>query len=428
MLTSYKRRQKIINKFITHLTSLGLAIVLFILIATYSIIGTVLPQGMGKEFYIKKYNSFGNMINTLQLDKVYSSFLFRALLLLFIINLVGCTLKILPAQLHRMKKEYFQQPKKDEEDLYTNGVDINAFSKVLEKKGYKITHDENGYKASKHRIGNIGSSITHLGIVIIILSSFIGNLFSEESFFNMLPGDIKSFPKYNFSLRLDKFYLGFRDNGTVEQYYSDITVISPGQQDKQEKVWVNKPLEIGQSSFYQTSYGWASKLSIKDKNGEIVLSKLLRNKESHFFQKEHLTINLYGYYPDFVLTKDGEPISMSERENNPFYAVVIYQFNNHIGSYVLEPGQPVKFGDYEISFDDSTLYTGITYRKDYGYLFVLIGSILLIAGLIFSFYFYPKFVFVQNGSIKTSSRQNSWGFNYQIRKYVEELTKKKENN
>lgn len=407
-----------INKFIRYLTSLGLAIALFILIAAYSIIGTVLPQGLQREFYIESYNSFGNIILALQFDQVYSSWIFRILLGIFMVNLVGCTLKIFPSQFARLKDAYFPQPKSDGESYELEGTKISTFREILKKNRFKIIETESGFRASKDRIGSIGSSVTHLGIIIIVLGSFLGNMFAEEGFFNLVPGDIKAFPDYNFSMRLDDFYLGFRDNNTVEQYYSEVTVLVPGQEEQKEKLWVNKPVKVQSLNFYQTSYGWASRMSIKDNSGEILESRLLRSGESYFYQPSHMTVYLYGYYPDFNITSQGEPLTMSERELNPHYAVVIYQFNNHIGSYVLEPGQTINMEDYTISFNDSVMYTGITYRKDFGYFFVMLGSFAMLLGLILSFYMYPKFVAVDNGRVTPITRQNSWGFNYQIKKML----------
>jgi cytochrome c biogenesis protein len=407
-----------INKLIRYLTSLGLAIALFIMIAAYSIIGTVLPQGLQREFYIESYNSFGNIILALQFNQVYSSWIFRILLGIFMVNLVGCTLKIIPSQFARLKDAYFPQPKSDGESYELEGTKTIIFREILKRNRFKIIETESGFRASKDRIGSIGSSVTHLGIIIIVLGSFLGNMFAEEGFFNLVPGDIKAFPDYNFSMRLDDFYLGFRDNNTVEQYYSEVTILVPGQQGKKDKLWVNKPVKVQSLNFYQTSYGWASRMSIKDNSGEILESRLLRRGESYFYQPSHMTVYLYGYYPDFNITSQGEPLTMSEKELNPHYAVVIYQFNNHIGSYVLEPGQTIDMKDFTISFDDSVMYTGITYRKDFGYFFVLLGSFAMLLGLILSFYMYPKFVVVDNGRVTPITRQNSWGFNYQIKKML----------
>jgi len=402
-----------------------LAIVLFILIAAYSIIGTVLPQGLAREFYIENY-SMGNMIVAFQFDSVYSSIIFVVLMGLFMINLIGCTLKILPGQLNKMKDSYFPQPKLDGENLYSKDMNWDSFKNILEKKRFKVISTEEGYKASKHRIGNLGSSVTHLGIIIIVLGSFLGGIFTEEGFFNMFPGDVKSFPDYGFVLKLDDFYLDFKENGSVDQYNSVVSVTLRGKEPYEETLWVNNPLKVNKLSFYQTSYGWASKLVIKDENEELIETKLLRNGESYFYQGEHLSIYLYGFFPNMTLTGAGEPVTMSEQKNNPHYAVMLYEFGQHVGNFILEPGQPIDYGNSNIYFEDSTLYTGLTYRKDFGYIFVLIGSLLLTLGLVLSFYFYPKFIDIKGDSIVSITRQNTWGFNYQIKRLVENSSQREE--
>lgn len=402
------------------------AILLFILIATYSIIGTVLPQGLAEEIYIRDYPKIGSLIGTLQFDQVYSSWVFRILVGFFIVNLTGCTIKILPSQLKRMQKGYFMKASLDSENLYREDTDIKEFKSLLKKQRYYIEENENGFRASKDKIGNIGSSVTHLGIIIIVLGSFLGNIFAEEGFFNMLPGDIKGFPEYGFSVQLEDFRLAFRENKSVDQYYSDISILRPGQEPQKETLWVNKPIKINDLNFYQTSYGWGNDLSIKDNQGVELERKLLRNGESYFYEPEHVTVFLYGFYPDFFLTNAGEPITMSEKKDNPHYAVILYHLEETVGSYIIQPGEVISYHNVNISFEDSTLYTGLTYRKDFGYFFVVLGSLLLVLGLIFSFYFYPKHIIVDEESIRIATRQNPWGFNYSTKMLVAKSSMKGE--
>lgn len=408
------------------ITSLKLAIFLLVIIAVYSIIGTVLPQGLASEFYLENYSTFGRVITVLQFDDIYHSWIYVSLLTLFVINLAGCTFKILPGQVRRFDKDYYPSVRKDSENLYNDEVEIKSLVDKLKRKRYKVFRDGNGYMMSKNRIGYLGSSITHLGIVIILVGSFFGGLFAFSGFFNLLPGDVRAFNDHGFAVRLDDFYMEFRDNKSIEQYYSEVTVVKPSGDERQETMWVNKPMKVNGIDFYQTSYGWASRLVIKNKDGEILDMKYLRNNESHFFQSEHLTILLYGYYPDMVVTSAGEPLSMSEKEDNPHYAVVLYHFNDHAGSYITEPGQTIEYGDYLIEFEESRLYTGITFRRDFGYVFVVIGSFIMLLGLLVSFYLYPKFIVIKEQEIYTITRQNSWGFNYQIKRMIEDSIKRED--
>lgn len=412
-----------IKKFWKSITSFKLAIILFVLIAVYSIIGTILPQGAGPDFYLENYNTFGSLIVLLQLNKVYSSLIFRILLLVFLINLIGCTYNLLPSQIRRIKKDYFPEPGPKAENLWNEQVDIKEFKYSLEKKGYKITPTENGFKAGKHRLGSLGSSVTHLGIVIIILGSFLGNIFAVEGFVNFLPGERKVFSDEGFVLELEDFYLGFREDGSTEQYYSELKIIEEGEEVKEKKIWVNNPLEYKGLNFYQSSFGWASDLTIKDKDGNILDETVLRNNQQHFYQPHHLTIYLYGFYPDFSMDHMGQPISLTQQINHPHYAVVLYEFNNYLDSYILAPNQPIAYEDIEIELGNSRLYTGLIYRRDFGYYFVLLGCIFLFLGLLLSFYLYPKFIIVEEQSILPVTRQNIWGFNMQIKNILTSINK-----
>lgn len=405
------------------LTSFKLAIVLFIIIATYSIIGTVLPQGAGTEFYLEKYNSFGSLIVLLQFNKVYSSIIFRFLLFIFLVNLIGCTLNLLPSQMKRLKDDFFLAPRPDSENLWEEGIEIQIFKDALLKKGYKIKDTENGFKAGKHRIGSIGSSVTHLGIVVILVGSFVGNMLAHEGFVNLLPGESKTFMEEGFALKVDDFYLGFREDGSTEQYYSELKIIENGEEVKSKKIWVNNPLNYKGLNFYQSSFGWVSDLIIKDSEGNILEEKILRNNEQSFYQPKHLTVYLYGFYPDFGVDQMGQPYSLTQRMTHPHYAVVLYEFNNYIDSYILEPNQPIKYEDIQIEFGNSRLYTGLIYRRDFGYYFVMLGCAFLFLGLFLSFYLYPKFVIVGDKSIYSVARQNSWGYNLEIKNILKSINK-----
>lgn len=407
------------NKYIKFLTSLKFGIILFLIIAIYSIIGTVIPQGMANEMYLQQYKTFGNLMMLLQFNQVYSSIIFRIIVLLFVVNLVGCTLNILPAQLNRMKNTYFPSSHTKNENLWEEGTDLQSFKKHLKKNRFSVVDREDGFYAAKHRIGNIGSSVTHLGIIIIILGGFIGNLFATQGFFNLMPNEMKTFEKQNFSVVLDDFYLGFREDGTTEQYYSEFSIFEDGKKVKAEKIWVNNPLSYKGLELFQSSFGWVNKLVIKDKDDSVVYEGLLKDDQHYFYQPEHLTVYLYGFFPDFDINQMGQPFTKSQKMVSPHYAVVFYNFNEYVESYIIEPGQPITYNDVKVEFVEPTLYTGITYRKDFGYYFVLLGCLILMSGLMLSFYFYPKYILITPNSILPITRQNSWGYNIQVKGILE---------
>lgn len=408
------------KKILNFLFSMKLGIFLLIIIAIYSIVGTVLPQKLMAEQYLEIYGAtWGNVINALNLGDVYSSLAYLILLALLFINLVGCTLQILPGQLRRLKTDYTPSFA-NSENLFQPGMTMAGVSSALRKHGFKLSTKDNAVIGAKNRIGYLGSSITHLGLIIILVGGFFSNFFIEEGYFNLMPGDVQHFPEYGFNVRLEDFSIDFREDKSIDQYRS-VLRITDDAGERDETIWVNKPLRQGKVDIYQTSYGWTSHAKILDGTGTVVAEQHLRNWESFFYQPLHLTVQLYGYYPDFVLTSEGEPLSMSEKEDNPHYAVVLYSFGQHIGSYVLEPNQGIPIEGHTVLFSESTLYTGLKYRLDNSYVFIVAGSLVMILGLLMSFYFSPQFVSIRDEEILVYAKHNSWGVNFAVRNALKKL-------
>jgi cytochrome c biogenesis protein len=403
------------------LFSLQFGIVLFIFLAVYVTFGTLLPQDLPSSFYLENY-SLGGLILALGFHQTYSSWIFRLIMMFFLINLTGCTIKLIPSQQRRFRSDYFPSPKPDAENLWPKKASLETVVKTVRSKGFTVSESSEAtgvYRANRHRLGVFGSTITHIGIITIILGSFVGNYFAQEGFFNLMPGETATFHEEGFAVRLKDFYMTHREDGSTEQYYSDLIILENDQPVNQETIWVNRPLRHRGMMLYQTSFGWASRLQIRDEaTGELVYEEFLRNEQSTFFQPAHLTIQLFGYFPDFQMRQDGTPITMTQEKRNPHYAVVLYHFGEFVDSFIMNPAQRFTYQGYEISFPDSVLYTGLIYRKDYGYYAVLLGCLLLMAGLLIAFYFYPKYILIENGKLYAVSRQNSWGFGMWLKRQL----------
>lgn len=79
------------------LCSLKLTVATLLLLATTSILGTVIPQNLPSAQYQQYYGDKSQLLQALQLDDMYHSVWFMALLGLFVLNLVACSLRRLPA-------------------------------------------------------------------------------------------------------------------------------------------------------------------------------------------------------------------------------------------------------------------------------------------------------------------------------------------
>ncbi|PMB24427.1 cytochrome C biogenesis protein CcsB, partial [Fischerella thermalis CCMEE 5319] len=106
--------------FLPVLTDLRLAIALLLIIALFSITGTVIEQGQSLDFYQANYPEhpalFGflswKVILTLGLDHVYRTWWFLALLIFFGTSLTACTFtRQLPALKAARRWKFYDQPR-----------------------------------------------------------------------------------------------------------------------------------------------------------------------------------------------------------------------------------------------------------------------------------------------------------------------------
>lgn len=85
-------KDNIFKRIIKSFYSMKTGIILLVIIAVLSTIGTVIPQGNIENFYRENYsNFFANMILALDFDKVFSSWWYILLSLLLLINLFLCS-------------------------------------------------------------------------------------------------------------------------------------------------------------------------------------------------------------------------------------------------------------------------------------------------------------------------------------------------
>ena len=404
------------SKIIRFASSLKVAIALLILIAAYIVIGTLLPQHSAQSFYLERYTKTGPLILALSLDKAYSSPLFVTLLILFSVNLTLCTIISVKGQVRQLKPSFF--PAFSKSEFVIEGVSEAAVLSYCRQKHFRIETGDGEIRAGKLRSGVLGAAITHVGIIILFLGGAIGTMSSSEEMVTLLPGNQHRFEDQGFTLTLDDFSMTFEESGAVKQYISSVTVFDDDGTRRSDKLWVNKPFHHKGLGFYQANFGWTSNLRIIDGSGQTVVDGLMRSGGSYFHQPNHLTIHLYGYYPELGIGHGDQPVKMSDREIDPYYAVILYEFGEPVGSYILAPNQHIHYEDLEISFTHSVAYTGLLVRKDLSYPIVLLSFIIMIAGLFASFYLYPRFLLYKEGTLYTSSRRNGWVFHQSVKSAV----------
>lgn len=190
-----------------YISSLKLTVVIIICIIVVSIPATFIIQNQSHNFYLQRFpGSLGHLILALELDHLFSSTMFLALIAVFWVNLFSCTVK--------------------------------RFSGQIKKKGK----------------GRYGPDILHIGLLLLIGASLLSFTTRQEGSIFMKAGDSMVLPSGRY-MNMEEFIFEQYPDGRPKSWISRVN-ISESSEEKGESVEiaVNKPLRIDGLVLYQASY------------------------------------------------------------------------------------------------------------------------------------------------------------------------------
>lgn len=268
------------------LASVRLAIVIFALISLTSIVGTILEQKaeparniqvLSRLFGESLAPSLYTVFDNLGFMDMYNSWWFTALLILFSVNLIVCSLDrlpkiwklikdpMVPMSEERLKKFSINREivLKGKPDAVKNTVTAAIktarfdYSEAREEKGYQFYSQKGIYS-------RLGVYVTHFSILIILVGAIIGVRLGFKGFLNLPEGDVsnafisnsdKEIP-LGFDIRCDNFDVDFYGGSDMpKEYRSRLTILKNGREVLTKSIVVNDPLTYEGITFYQASFG-----------------------------------------------------------------------------------------------------------------------------------------------------------------------------
>ncbi len=256
--------------------SVRLAIVVLILVAAASLLGTLIPQGQPPNHYLAHYSpGLAKFILAASLDRVYQSFWFLGLLALLAVNLIVCSL-------NRLKKTWrlvFESPtpqdirmpnlrlKKTIEAPLPPEETFEAVRAVMGRLGAVVASPSGASPrilfAQSGRLSRLGAYIIHLSILIFFAGGLASAAWEIKAFVTIFEGQsidrvtLRSgeIMPLGFEVKLDRFVFETYPNGAPKLFRSDLSFIKDGRVVEQAQVVVNGPAKFGRMTFYQSSYG-----------------------------------------------------------------------------------------------------------------------------------------------------------------------------
>jgi cytochrome c biogenesis protein len=314
-----------------------LAVILLIVLAAVSILGTIIPQNESPQVYQKLYGEvFSQLFYGLGLTSLFGSFFFKILLTILAISLFSCSLRRLILALRGKLNFYLW-----------------------------------------------GSFLAHLAVLVIYLGVIYGGWAGFSYSTGIEKGSTLIERHGNFSLRLNDFNAKFDERGRPLLFSSDLSVFESGKEVLRKTISVNDPLAYRGIKFYQSSYGLNGILEVSfpgKKAQKVPIYKgscAVFSETGQMFHIEELLPSVDFFH--------GKAISVYEPSQPVAYVIA---HNNESSQEIgwLLSGRALPWGKYSLKLVAAREYTGLQVKKDPGVAVVYLGFFLLTAGIVMMLY------------------------------------------
>ncbi len=408
------------TKLSNFLSSVKLTVVLLIVLAVLSVVGTVIPQQEPAGLYERMYGEgTASLFRSLGFTNMYASPLFVALLGFLGANLVVCSLDRLPKTWKLVRnrpslnpREYKQMPYRREQFVKLRNPEWRkSLSNVLGRLGKVQEKEFDGgivYFANRTPWVRLGVYVVHSSILLLFVGGIIGAVWGFKGHINILEGETvdhidvrgRHEPKpLDFQIRCDDFNVEFYDTGAPKEFRSDLTFLEGGKEALSSPLRVNHPVTFGGITFYQSSYG-------STLGGEVVF-ELVDNQTGETYTVKGPASD------DFSLPGDQGGFRIIDFQNNLVSRGM--SFGPGVFVHLMGTGERTppfwvlqKFpqldqrrgGKYTFALKSfqEVYYTGLQANRDPGVALVYLGFILMLIGFPVTFFMSHRMIWLQVGS------------------------------
>ena len=406
------------------IADLRFAITILLIIASASIIGTVIEQDQSIETYKLNYpltnRVFGflswDIILKFGFDHVYTTWWFITFIILFGISLLTCTfLQQLPSLKIAKRCQFFRLTNQFRLLNISTKLQNLSLTKLLfriKESQYSIFQQKDIAYCYKGLIGRIAPIIVHFSMILILLGAVFGSLNGfkaqeivpkTETFHiqNVLSnGQLTKIP--NVSARVNDFWITYTKQTTVSQFYSDISILNvDGSEIKRKTIFVNSPIKYEGVDYYQTDWNLIGlRAQTNDETPfQYPLVSVLNNRS-----KVWLT-----WIPFDSELKTGVTVLVDNLEG---YASIYNDTGTFLGN--LELNETFN-SNFPITLTDIISSTGLQIKSDPGIPLIYAGFFLLMVSTLISYITYSQIWIIQyNRQVFVGGTTNRATFDFEL--------------
>ena len=380
------------KKVFDFLRSMRFGILLLILIAVCSVVGSVIPQGKEIAWYAQTYQGVHGVILLLKLHNIFQSWYFILLMVLLCLNLLLCSIlriRTVVKEGEGAAERLARVPdrvKLTEEGLRKLDEHLRAMHCAVLPVGEARVYRKNA-------VGRYGTFLLHLAILLTVI--FGGAALYAPTVVDQtcLPGE-SIFRPDGTEIRVEDFRI--EDETGRLDFTSRIQVTLPdGKKSEPTDIKVNHPFSFGSYKIYQQTYGTAGSVTVT--NSENGGSDDFTLTDTVFLSLDGANGLLYqAVYPGYLLDPSGNMTlitATSGRYDNPVYQVILVT-NEGNSPMLAFPGDELEAEGLRFRFNEPVEYPGLRIKYTPGAVNVLLVAsfLLMIAGIYITFFLQPVLV------------------------------------
>ncbi len=351
-----------------------------------------------------RYGGWTDVLSTLGMFHVFSSWWFRGLTLLLCTSILACSVNRAPRlwkvamhpRLHMGETFFTHAPLHDALVVQAEPETATAeIHDVLRRHHFRVVHDDTqggpDLYADRFRFGPFGTVIAHVSFVVLVLG-FVTSAstgFREDAFVVPVGTTVAVGHGTGLAVEARSFTDTYYPSGEPKDYASDLVLHQGDSAVARQTVRVNNPLRYDGIWFHQASFGVAVALKVADASGAVVYDGAVPlNFQSTDGQHSIGSVDL----PTRGLTVF--TVTAASGQVDPDIKAGQVQLEIHrtgvdapVGIEVLSQGKSATVDGLTYTFDRTRAYTQLIVRRDPGAALVWLGAGLLVAGLFLVFFF-----------------------------------------